>query len=66
MPPFIMEKTFIRKLQKLGAYSYAIVVPKQLIDHFGWRERQKLSIIIDGRKQALRIRDWVPPKKRKK
>ncbi|MBI2175329.1 MAG: AbrB/MazE/SpoVT family DNA-binding domain-containing protein, partial [Parcubacteria group bacterium] len=39
----------IRKLQRLGAYSYAVVIPKEIIDRFGWRERQKLLLSFDGK-----------------
>jgi len=50
-------KKFTRKLQRMGTHSYSIVVPKELVKEFSWRERQKLEIIADKRK-TLRIRDW--------
>lgn len=56
----------IRKLQRLGAYSYAVVIPKEIIDRFGWRERQKLLLSFDGKKPELTLKDWPSKKQRKK
>jgi len=53
-----MAKKFIRKLRKVSTHSYAVVIPKQLIKRFGWKERQKLEIIFGGRKHDILIRDW--------
>jgi len=47
----------VRKLQRLGTHSYAVVVPKALIEKYGWKERQKLSITDKGRGR-LEVRDW--------
>lgn len=52
-----MEK-YVRKLIKVSTHSYSVVIPKELIDKFGWRERQKLEIVFGGRKHELTIRDW--------
>ena len=51
-----MEK-YIRKLQKMSKYSYSITLPKEFIDKYGWKERQKLVIKDKGRGK-LEIKDW--------
>lgn len=51
-----MEK-HVRKLRKHNNYSYSIVIPKEMIDQYGWREKQKL-VIEDKGNGRLQIRDW--------
>lgn len=46
----------VRKIIQNGRGSYYINLPKELKEHLGWRERQKLTIELDGKK--LVIRDW--------
>jgi len=46
-----------RKLIKISAKSYAVVIPKAVIKKYGWREHQKLTIKDAGRGK-LEIRDW--------
>ena len=58
-----MQK-FIRKLQKMSTHSYAINIPKELVDKFKWRERQKLEVIFTGRKHRLLIKDWQKKSKK--
>ncbi|MEK7072680.1 MAG: hypothetical protein AAB969_03860 [Patescibacteria group bacterium] len=57
-----MEK-FTRKLQKMGTHSYVINIPKEIIQKFGWQERQKLEISFGGKKPQLNIKDWGKKKK---
>jgi len=57
-------KKFVRKIQKLSSHSYCIVIPKELMRKFKWKERQKLEIIFGGRKHDLLIRDWKKKKKK--
>jgi len=45
------------KLTKSSRYSYSIVVPKEFISKYGWREKQKLVAEDKGRGK-LEIRDW--------
>ena len=52
----IRRKKFVRKLTKLGKYTYYIVVPKILIDDLHWRERQKLVVFRRGK--GLLVKDW--------
>lgn len=53
-----MGEKFIRKLQRNGSHSYALNIPKEIIEEFGWREHQKLEISYGGRKHDLLIKDW--------
>lgn len=48
---------YTRKLQKMGKYSYCVTLPKEVIDKYGWKERQKL--VVEDRGQGhLVVRDW--------
>jgi bifunctional DNA-binding transcriptional regulator/antitoxin component of YhaV-PrlF toxin-antitoxin module len=58
-----MTEKFVRKIRRVSTHSYAIVLPKELIKKFGWKERQKIEIIFGGRKHDILIRDWKPGKK---
>ncbi|MEX2008152.1 MAG: hypothetical protein WD850_01520 [Candidatus Spechtbacterales bacterium] len=59
-----MAQKYTRKLQKMSTHSYVLNIPKELVEEFGWRERQKLEIVFGGRKHDLTIRDWKPSAKR--
>jgi len=48
----------IRKLTKIGKGSYAVTLPISIIRKFNWREKQKLQLEIDEKKQEVKIRDW--------
>lgn len=47
---------YTRKLLRMSNYSYALVLPKELVQRFGWKERQKLDIVELDRK-SLKIQD---------
>ena len=49
---------YIRELQKASTHSYVITIPKELVQRFRWKERQKLEIIYDGKSARLTIKDW--------
>lgn len=51
-----MEK-IIRKLNKSSKYSYSINLPKELVEKYGWKAKQKLTIEDRGR-GVLQIKDW--------
>ena len=52
-------KNAIRKLSKTGGgRSYSLVLPRQAIRDFGWKERQKLTIKTDTKKKRFIIEDW--------
>jgi len=58
-----MEK-YVRKIIKSSTHSYAVTIPKELIERFGWQKKQKVEIIFGGRKPELIVRDWKPKKSR--
>jgi len=49
-------KPQIRKLTKVGQGSYAVVIPMDIVEKLGWRERQKLVVRQYGEKVI--IEDW--------
>jgi len=46
----------IRKLTKVGRGSLSVVVPADMIDELGWREKQKVK--VKRIKGGIEIRDW--------
>jgi len=46
----------VRKLTRIGAYSYYVTLPKDALVELGWRRGQKLVVRRSGRK--LIIEDW--------
>lgn len=50
-------KQYTGKLTKVSKYSYYTVIPKEIIKKYGWKERQKMTIIDKGRGK-IEIRDW--------
>lgn len=46
-----------RKLNKSSQYSYSINIPKEIIDKYGWRAKQKLTLEDKGR-GVIEIKDW--------
>ena len=49
----------IRALTKVsGGASFAITLPRAIVKSFRWRERQKLKLVVDTKKQTITIRDW--------
>ena len=57
-----MDK-FTRKIQKVGTHSYAVVLPKGVVKKLKWRERQKLTIVFNSKKETILIKDWNPKDK---
>jgi len=51
-----MEK-IIRKLKKVNRYSYSLTIPKQIVEKYGWKAKQKLTIEDKGR-GVLVVKDW--------
>jgi bifunctional DNA-binding transcriptional regulator/antitoxin component of YhaV-PrlF toxin-antitoxin module len=47
----------VRKLSKKSEYSYYISIPKEIIDKYGWKSKQKLTIEDKGR-GLIEIKDW--------
>ncbi len=54
------KQEYIRKLTHRGKYSYYIILPKELIEKFNWRERQKLT--VRGYGKGILIKDWKKKK----
>jgi len=46
----------IRKLTKLGKLSIGLTIPMELVRKLRWRERQKVTVKLRGKK--LTIEDW--------
>lgn len=46
----------IRKITRLGKKSLAVTLPIEAVEKLGWRERQKVRVIIKGK--HLIIKDW--------
>ncbi len=61
-----MKESFIRKIQKTSTHSYVINIPKELINQFGWREKQKLEIVFQGKKGEMTIKSYKKTKKKKR
>lgn len=51
-----MEK-YIRKLRKPSSHSYSLVIPKEIIKKYSWREKQKIQIVDKGRGRLV-VHDW--------
>ncbi len=49
-------KSYTRKITRVGKRSLAIVIPADIVDELGLRERQKL-VIKKSRKRIV-IKDW--------
>jgi bifunctional DNA-binding transcriptional regulator/antitoxin component of YhaV-PrlF toxin-antitoxin module len=49
--------TYTRKLVRTGAYSYTLTIPKEIVEHYGWREGQKLTLTNKGR-GVVELKDW--------
>ena len=49
----------IRSLSKVsGGTSYAITLPKAVIKEFGWKERQKLQLVVHKGSKSITVKDW--------
>jgi bifunctional DNA-binding transcriptional regulator/antitoxin component of YhaV-PrlF toxin-antitoxin module len=51
------EQQHIHKLTKSSAYSYSVTLPKEILEKYKWKEKQKL-IIADKGNGRIEIRDW--------
>jgi bifunctional DNA-binding transcriptional regulator/antitoxin component of YhaV-PrlF toxin-antitoxin module len=47
----------ITKLSKRSIYSYSVTIPKEIIEKYGWKSKQKLTIEDKGRGR-LELKDW--------
>ena len=51
-----LEQRNIRSITKLGSRSYAVTIPIEYIREMGWREKQKVNVVMKGNK--IIITDW--------
>ncbi len=49
-------KKYIRKLQRVSTHSYVLNIPKEMVEEYGWREKQNIEI-APGPRKSLVIRD---------
>lgn len=47
----------VRKIRKSSEYSYAINLPKEIMDQYNWKAGQKITIEDKGRGK-VEIKDW--------
>jgi len=52
----------VRKIGKVGKYSYCITIPKDIVQTLGWRTSQRVVVGLEGK--TIVIRDWKPKKKK--
>jgi len=52
-----ISKNNIRKLTRLGKFSLAITLPKDILSELGWKEKQKL--VATKRGKGILITDWI-------
>ena len=50
-------KKHIRKLTRASGHSYSIIIPKEIITKYHWKEKQKLVVTDKGRGR-LEVKDW--------
>lgn len=54
-----MKKETI-KIMKVSKYSYGIVIPKDFMLDLKWKEKQKIDVVLAGKK--LTLIDWKEKK----
>lgn len=54
-------KKYVRKVTRVGKRSLSIVIPADIVEELGIRERQKLTLIRRGSK--IVVEDWDPTSK---
>ena len=50
-------KKHTHKLTRTSKYSFNIIIPKEIVEKYGWREKQKMSIVDKGRGR-IELKDW--------
>jgi len=50
-------KKYTHKLTKASSHSYTVIIPKEIIEKYGWKEKQKMTIVDKGRGK-VELRDW--------
>lgn len=47
----------VRKITQSGRYSKVLNIPKKFLKALGWREKQKVEVELDERRQRLIVED---------
>jgi bifunctional DNA-binding transcriptional regulator/antitoxin component of YhaV-PrlF toxin-antitoxin module len=47
----------VHKLKRTSKYSFSVTLPKEMIEKYGWKEKQKLNITDKGHGK-IEISDW--------
>ena len=47
----------VHKLKKSSAYSFSVTIPKEIVEKYKWREKQKL-VVKDKGHGKVEIIDW--------
>ena len=55
-PYILIAMTHTRKLMRMSSHSYALIIPKEIVEKYGWRERQLMAITDRGR-GTVEVRD---------
>lgn len=50
-------KKFVRKLQKVSTDSYTLNIPKEVVEKFGWHEKQALEICLRSYNKHITVKD---------
>ena len=53
----------VRKIGKVGTYSYNITIPKAIMQGLGWQNHQRVVLAQQG--DTIVIRDWKPKRERR-
>lgn len=54
-----LEKRHVRALTKIaGGASYCVTMPIEAVRRFKWKDRQKLIVEVDEKRNRLIIREW--------
>lgn len=53
-----MEKKHVRKIIKFAGYSYAIIIPREVIAEFHWQKGQQLELTVDAKRKTVELKDW--------
>jgi hypothetical protein len=51
------EEKNIVKLKKSSAYSYSVTIPKEIVEKYRWKEKQKL-VVKDKGHGKVEVSDW--------
>lgn len=47
---------------KASKYSYSVVIPKEFIKNLKWKEKQRINIVLQGKK--ITLSDWKEKNKK--